>query len=179
VTLTERERFLRYMDFQPVDRPPLMEMGFWTETFERWHHEGLPRWVTHERHRQQVHHRTISQYIRFPVETGADYEALTPRLNGAHPGRYAEDFDEDLLARALATGALDFVQIWEDMAACARRRIKTASLISPRLVREYMLPAYEELVAYLRAGGVKLIMVDCDGRIDELLPIWLEAEIDA
>lgn len=275
MTLTERERFLRYMAYEPVDRIPLMEMGFWSETFERWHHEGLPRWVTHDRHleahlgldlsfnrnwlpindmlyppleprvledreneqvlsdengvvhRQQKHHRTIPQYIRFPVETEADYERLLPHLNGAHPGRYADDFDEDLhwrrqrseivgvhfrsffgfpralmglqgwcmafydqphlvqrmiadrvrfarelLERVLTTGALDFVQVWEDMA------FKTASLISPQLVRRYMLPAYEELVDVLRQGGVKLIMVDCDGRIDELLPIWLEAGID-
>jgi hypothetical protein len=134
VTLTERERFLRYMSFEPVDRISLMEMGFWAETFERWHHEGLPKWVIHERHleaylnldlsfsrnglpinpliyppfelkvleetgdtqiisdengvicRQRVHHQTIPQYIRFPVEDEIDYEALSPRLNGADQG---------------------------------------------------------------------------------------------
>jgi uroporphyrinogen decarboxylase len=275
VTLTERERFLHYMSFEPVDRIPLMEMGLWTETFERWHHEGLPKWVIHDRHleaylgldlsfnrnwlpindliyppfeprvleeteseqilsdengvvyRQRKRHRTIPQYIRFPVQNEADYERLLPRLNGAHPGRYADDFDEDmhwrrkrgeivgvhfhalfgyprglmglenlcmafydqpylvrrmiadrvqfamdLLGRVLETGALDFVQVWEDMA------FKTAPLISPEFVRRFMLPAYEELVAFLRQGGVKLIMVDCDGRIDRLLPIWLQAGID-
>jgi len=275
VALNDRERFLRYMSFEPVDRIPLMEMGFWTETLERWHHEGLPKWVTHDRHaeaylnldlsfnrnwlpisnglyppfepevleeteneqivsdengvvyRQRKHHRTIPQYIRLPVENESDYEKLLPRLNGAHPKRYAEDFDEDLhwrrergeivgvhfraffgfprnlmglenwcmafhdqphlvrriiadrvrfgkdvLTRVLSTGALDFVQVWEDMA------FKTSSLISPRMVREFMQPAYEELVAFLRQGGVKLIMVDCDGRVGELLPIWLEVGID-
>jgi len=48
--MNERERFLRYMHFQPVDRIPLMEMGLWPETIERWHHEGLPKWVTSIRH---------------------------------------------------------------------------------------------------------------------------------
>ena len=81
-------------------------------------------------------------------------------------------FVKDLLARVLATGTLDFVQIWEDMS------YKTAQMISPKLVRQYMLPAYEELVSYLRAGGVKLIMVDTDGRVEDLLPIFLEAGID-
>ena len=38
------------MTFQPVDRIPLMEMGVWPETFERWYHEGLPKWVTELRH---------------------------------------------------------------------------------------------------------------------------------
>ncbi len=48
--MNERERFLRYMHFQPVDRIPLMEMGLWPETIERWHQEGLPKWVTSIRH---------------------------------------------------------------------------------------------------------------------------------
>jgi len=33
--MTERERFLCTMRFQPVDRIPLMEMGVWDETLER------------------------------------------------------------------------------------------------------------------------------------------------
>ena len=273
--MNERERFLRYMDFQPVDRLPLMEMGVWDETLERWHHEGLPTWVTCLRHledylhldrsfnmnwlpinqylnppfeevvleetddvqvvrdelgvtyRQRKHYRSIPQYIRFPVENESDYERLLPRLNGGDPDRYPEDFDEDLhwrrergeiigvnlhaffgfprdlmglencclafynqprlvrriisdrvqfvkdlLARVISTGALDLVQVWEDMA------FKTASLVPPRFVREFMQPAYEELTDYLRQGGVRLIMVDCDGRVGGLLPIWLESGID-
>ncbi|NLG26643.1 MAG: hypothetical protein GX557_01950, partial [Chloroflexi bacterium] len=48
--MNERERFLAYMQFKPVDRVPLMDMGVWDETLERWHHEGLPKWVTSLRH---------------------------------------------------------------------------------------------------------------------------------
>ena len=48
--MTQRERFLRYMRGQTVDRVPLMEMGLWPETLDRWHHEGLPPWVTDIRH---------------------------------------------------------------------------------------------------------------------------------
>ncbi len=81
-------------------------------------------------------------------------------------------FAKDVFARALATAVIDFVQIWEDMS------YKTASMISPKLVRRYMLPAYRELVEFLRDGGVKLIMVDSDGRVEDLVPIFLEAGID-
>lgn len=273
--MNERERFLRYMHSEAVDRIPLMEMGFWPETLERWHSEGLPKWITSIRHledylnldrsfninwleinhevyppfeervleeneaeqiisdangviyRQRKTHKTIPNYIRFPIESEEDYENLLPRLNGADPGRYSDDFDQDLhwrrergeiiganfrgffgfprnymglekwsmtfydqpelaqriisdrlqfgkdlLKRVLSTGLLDFVQIWEDMA------YKTAPMISPELVRKYMLSAYNELVTYLREGGVKLIMVDTDGRGNDLLPIFLEAGIN-
>ena len=46
--------------------------------------------------RQQKRFKSIPKYIRFPVQNEADYDALLPRLNGQDPGRYAEDFDEDL-----------------------------------------------------------------------------------
>ncbi|MGQ9683917.1 MAG: uroporphyrinogen decarboxylase family protein, partial [Anaerolineae bacterium] len=78
----------------------------------------------------------------------------------------------DLLPRLLTAGALDFVQIWEDMA------YKAGPMISPRLLREYMLPAYAELVQLFRQSGVRLIMVDSDGQANSLVPIWREAGID-
>lgn len=43
--MTERERFLRTMRFEPVDRPPLHLVGPWPDTVARWHGEGLPRGV--------------------------------------------------------------------------------------------------------------------------------------
>ena len=40
--MNQRERYLRTMRFESVDRIPLMEMGVLDDTFERWHGEGLP-----------------------------------------------------------------------------------------------------------------------------------------
>ncbi len=36
-----RERFLRVLNFQPVDRLPNYELGFWPQTLDRWAKEGL------------------------------------------------------------------------------------------------------------------------------------------
>ena len=41
-TMTPRERFLRCMRFQTVDRVPYWELGAWGQTFERWLAEGMP-----------------------------------------------------------------------------------------------------------------------------------------
>lgn len=76
------------------------------------------------------------------------------------------------IRRALADVTIDYVNIWEDMA------YKTGSLISPRVVRALMLPGYRRICAELRAHGIDVIFVDCDGNIDELVPIWLEAGIN-
>lgn len=42
---THRERYLRTMHFQSVDRVPNQEFGYWDETIVRWHDEGLPEEV--------------------------------------------------------------------------------------------------------------------------------------
>ena len=37
-----RQRFVNTMQFKPVDQIPCMDFGYWAETIERWHQEGLP-----------------------------------------------------------------------------------------------------------------------------------------
>jgi hypothetical protein len=41
--MNSRERFLACMRFQPVDRAPNWEMGYWAGVLERWYDEGLVR----------------------------------------------------------------------------------------------------------------------------------------
>jgi len=40
--LKHKQRFLGVFRFEEVDRVPDYEFGFWTETIDRWHAEGLP-----------------------------------------------------------------------------------------------------------------------------------------
>lgn len=67
---------------------------------------------------------------------------------------------------------VDGVLFWEDMA------YKTGSLISPAHVREFMLPYYHEMIAFLRERGVKVIWLDSDGDLGELIPLFLEFGVD-
>ena len=41
-TLTNRERFLRTMRYQAVDRIPYHEIGIWGQALDRWLKEGMP-----------------------------------------------------------------------------------------------------------------------------------------
>jgi uroporphyrinogen decarboxylase len=52
-------------------------------------------------------------------------------------------------------------------------------MISPAMFREFMLPRYRRLVAFFRERGVPVFMVDCDGQIAGLIPLWLEAGVNA
>lgn len=40
--MTDRDRFVATMHYQPVDRCPICDFGFWDETIPEWHKGGLP-----------------------------------------------------------------------------------------------------------------------------------------
>jgi len=68
---------------------------------------------------------------------------------------------------------VDYVYFNEDMA------YKTASMISPALVKEFLWPRYRRLVRFFRERGVSLLIMDCDGYNGELIPLWLDVGINA
>jgi len=81
-------------------------------------------------------------------------------------------FYSELLGKALAEADVDCVVISEDMA------YKHGAMISPEMMDRFMLPRHERLVRLLRKHGVPLVMVDSDGHIGQMIPLWIEAGID-
>lgn len=77
----------------------------------------------------------------------------------------------DLLPRILDEAQLTSIFFWEDM--CYRN----GSLISPKMFREFMVPRYRRITDLARSKGVDLSFVDCDGNVEELIPLWLESGI--
>ena len=67
----------------------------------------------------------------------------------------------------------DMIQISEDMA------FKGHSMISPKMVREFLLPTYKRWGEIILGNGCPIYSVDSDGYIGELIPIWMEAGINA
>ena len=84
---------------------------------------------------------------------------------------YRTEFMMQVMARALREAPPDWVIFWEDMA------YHTASLISPVMFREFMLPRYRRLAGFARSFGIDVVFVDTDGHIDELIPLFLEAGV--
>jgi hypothetical protein len=62
----------------------------------------------------------------------------------------------------------DCVLIWEDMAG------KTGSMISPAMFQEFLAPCYRRFIDFFRQHRVPSILVDSDGYIEELIPLWWE-----
>ena len=67
---------------------------------------------------------------------------------------------------------VDMAWGWEDIC------FKTGPLVSPGLVKELFVPGYKKMTDKLREYGCDLCVVDCDGKIDELVPLWLEAGVN-
>ena len=82
------------------------------------------------------------------------------------------DMVRKLYKRAFGNGDVDYVQMWEDMA------YKTAPLISPAFIKDHMVWRYKEITGIFRAGGVRLVMMDCDGNVERIIPFLKESGID-
>lgn len=66
----------------------------------------------------------------------------------------------------------DYASMWEDM--CYNQ----GPIIGPKYVEKWMKPHYARISELLRSYGCNFIVLDCDGKIDELIPIWLEAGVN-
>jgi len=79
------------------------------------------------------------------------------------------DYILQVLAPILSRVEVDFVQVNEDMA------YKMHSMISPRMIRRFLMPCWQRWNAALAAANVGVRSVDSDGYIGELIPLWIEA----
>lgn len=269
--MTSRERFVNWMHFKEVDRPPWWELWYWEETLDRWYKEGLPQDVhlieyfgvdrrenvgvnvslcppfkeetleENEDYRvyrdaqgvikkEFKHERAKSsmpQFLRYPIESREDFEELKTRLNPYSPARYPlwweekkkmwkdrdyplsiyvgslfgwirnwmglervaltlyddPEFIEDMMEyitwhiltvikRAVEEVDIDYALFWEDMA------YKTGPLISPLHFKKLMVPRYKRITSFLKEHGIDVILVDSDGNISSLIPLWLEGGVN-
>ena len=66
---------------------------------------------------------------------------------------------------------LDYVWYWEDMA------YKGGPMISPAMVRKFMLPRYRRLNELVLDSGCEFSYLDSDGNVEQLIPLWLDVNI--
>jgi uroporphyrinogen decarboxylase len=69
----------------------------------------------------------------------------------------------------LETGIhFDVAHFWEDIC------YKGGPLVNPKVFARKFGPKYKRITDLVRSYGVKIVSLDCDGKIDALIPIWLE-----
>jgi hypothetical protein len=274
--MNDRQRFWATMHYQPRDRAPICDFGFWDETLVVWRDQGLPERITadntdeffgmdrllsglaevnvdlcplfetkvledrgdHEIAQQNDGVRVLRKKFMGSIPQHLDHllvdreswrKHYKPRLDPTTPERYPSDWDAQVkvwtdpnrdhvislpggslygklrdwmgleaisllvyddpilfeemvttladcivgvLTRVLETGGqFDACGMWEDMA------YKAGPLLSPDCVRKYLVPHYRRIVDVLNRHGVDIVYLDCDGRIDTLIPLWLDAGV--
>ena len=294
--MNQRQRFIATMHYQPRDRAPIFDFGFWDETWLAWYDQGLPRSVDRTNSddyfgvdsffrcilgaetstlavapdpdrsmfdgvyiglvppfdEEVLEDRGDAQVVQQPdgVRVLEKKEASTiplhqghllvdreswkkhylPRLDPADPRRYPDNWDQcvklwcdpqrevpiflpggslygwirnwmglegvslavyddpawfeemvtavadcviGVLTRVLETGGdFEACALWEDMC------YNSGPLLGPGQFKRYLVPHYRRLTDLLERHGVDVIWVDCDGKIDELVPLWLEAGVN-
>ncbi|PIP16517.1 MAG: hypothetical protein COX46_01785 [bacterium (Candidatus Ratteibacteria) CG23_combo_of_CG06-09_8_20_14_all_48_7] len=86
--------------------------------------------------------------------------------------RFWQNFVLAVLEPVLSRVAPDHILISEDMA------YKVKSMISPAMVRKFLMPVWQAWTARIRKSGCPVIEVDSDGYIEELIPLWIESGIN-
>ncbi|MBA7644280.1 hypothetical protein ES703_52022 [subsurface metagenome] len=80
--------------------------------------------------------------------------------------------ETEVIKRVLKDIKVQQANFWEDLA------YKAGPLISPDMVRKFMMPRYKKITDLLHSYGVDVIYLDSDGNLNELIPLWLEVGIN-
>ena len=86
--------------------------------------------------------------------------------------RFYLDFVKEYWSLILKDIEIDCIFILEDIA------YRSGSFISREMFREFLSPYYIEFIDFLKQYNIKNIIVDCDGLIDELIPLWIELGVN-
>lgn len=282
--MNHKERFLNQMLYQPVDRTPLYDFLYWSETIPVWHAQGLPRdykattawqyfgldaglgggelpgWYAPVRNNllprfesQVIEQTDETETVRQPdgvivqrgrgktmsipmhvghtlVDRDSWERHYLPKLDPDDRRRVPDDLDAfaaasrdpnrdhpiiagggslfgwvrdwmgienialvpyddpawfeemvtacaDVTVKCLqhlldAGVQVDVIAMWEDMCYSG------GPLLGPAHFEQFLVPQYKRVTELGRKLGAKVLWVDCDGKIDELVPLWLEGGIN-
>jgi hypothetical protein len=273
--MNARERFNAIMHYQPVDRCPIMDFGFWAETLPLWEEQGYPKganpdeffgmdpqWahcggnthlcpsfphvVLEDKGASEIVQNgdgvivergkylgSIPRHISHKLTDRASWELhFKPRLQPNDPKRFGDPakwqqnvarwtdpkrdyplwigigslygiprnwfglerisevvyddpelFDEivetlaqviiSVITRTCEAGVRpDAASMWEDMC------YNSGPLLSPRMFDQIIVPRLQRITKTLLNYGVDIVVVDCDGKIDALAPLWMKGGVN-
>ncbi|MBD3182884.1 hypothetical protein GF312_11375 [Candidatus Poribacteria bacterium] len=82
------------------------------------------------------------------------------------------DLVSTVIKKAAEEINIDYGAGWEDMC------FNQGPIISPTMIRKFMVPNYRKITDILRPNGCDIIYTDCDGNINDMLDPWLEAGLN-
>ncbi len=85
---------------------------------------------------------------------------------------YLADFYITLFAEVLKDVKVDSAFFLDDIC------YKKGPIISPAFFREFIMPGYKKVTGLLRDYGVNIVIVDCDGNLNKVIPLYLESGVN-
>lgn len=167
----------RYLEFPVTDRSSFLRMA------ERFRPDPARVPEEYRRHAPLLADRDWSFYFAAPglfwkIRDWVGFENLcmmfvdNPRL--VHEMmEFWTDFLRAVLDDVLRVVTPEYIFLNEDMA------YKSASMISPAMCREFLVPRWKRIVEGIKSRGVPAAVMDCDGHVSELVPLWIECGFDA
>lgn len=164
------------------------EIGTTLTDRKAWEEHYLPRLQLCE---ERIPQAAIAEVLKrtdpgdnpFGLHCGSLY-GFVRDLMGVEQLSYIQVDDEDLYAEIIDTCAdlcyrvaerilragirPDYAHFWEDIC------FKNGPLVNPAVFSERVGPHYRRITDLLKQYGVDIVSLDCDGKIDLLVPIWLE-----
>ena len=152
--MTQRERFVNTLLFQPVDRIPNFEYGYMDGVLESWQEQGLPQPVTFDDLDDCFGLDVRRQHCVVPVNTSAPVPAFPEEILEEDENTAVKSFADGVVRRYLRSAPyvqqeLSFpLKTQNDFAALGAR-------FDPRSPERYP-PAWKEMVVGHRARGLPL-----------------------
>ncbi|NJD04172.1 MAG: hypothetical protein FIA99_16615 [Ruminiclostridium sp.] len=85
---------------------------------------------------------------------------------------YLTDFWIAIYEKVCRDVKVDCIHMWEDMSG------RNGSLISPGMVREFMMPNYKKIKRFAEKNDIPVFSLDTDGDCSELVPLYMECGIN-
>ena len=137
----------------------------WAELVEEYRHRDYPLQLTHRGVYGFCRNRLGDENLAYAFY---DQPALVHDMMDCYT-----DMALAIWEKQAADVEFDLIECWEDMA------YRGGSLISPQTFREFMRPNYRKIAEFARQHGIEVILVDCDGYIEDLTELMLEAGVTA
>jgi hypothetical protein len=165
--LTDRESWEKH--YKPRLNPdsPGRLPGSWSERVKRWSNPNRPNVLT-------VPGGSLYGWIRNWM--GVENVSLTVYDDPTWFEEMVETIADlicGVLERAFASGVqFDACGMWEDMCYSG------GPLLGVDHFKQFLMPRYRRITDLLHKHGVGVIWLDCDGNIEKLMPLWLDAGIN-
>lgn len=177
---TSMDQYLRFpvedrSDFRNLKKRLIASLG--SRYPAQWRETMLPRW----KNREHVlvlgrNCSTLGFYWRARTWMGTENLSYAwydkPELLHEMM-EFIADFTMEVARPIIEAVDIDYVFINEDMA------MKNGPLLSPDIYKKFIFPHMKRLASYLKSKGIRYVVIDSDGSPEPLIPLLLDAGVDA